>query len=222
MIAAARHCLSRLTQFEGRTPRELYMPFAHMVTGGVVLGVLLLALQMSSTFSAGPGGTSGGGGFELRMVVILLLFLVLGATGLLAAATVRRLHDVGRSGLWYAAVPASVGLTLLSILIASQGFGANLGVALALRLLASLLFLSAPAQMIFLRLQGDAGPNRFGPPFTPEPLFSDDGPAYRVDSADARIAALLAERAAKKSAPLSRPVAARGFGRRAAPPSTDC
>jgi uncharacterized membrane protein YhaH (DUF805 family) len=221
MIAAARHCLHRLWDFDGRTPRELYMPFAHMVTGGMVLGVVLLAMQMGSTFSSGLGGVQGGGGGEVRVVVVLLLLIVLGGTALLAAATVRRLHDTGRSGWWYGAVPASVGLTFLSILVASQGFGANLAIALVMRLTASVLFLAVPAQFVFLRIKGDPGPNRYGPPFVPEEEPLGDGPGYHAESADARIAALLAERARKKPQQLSRPVAAPGFGRRRVPPSTD-
>lgn len=219
IVAAARHNLARLWDFDGRTPRELYLPFAHTVTGSVVLGLVLLGMQMGSTFSAGPGGVQGGGGGEVRVVTILLLVLVLGATGLLAAATVRRLHDVGRSGLWYAAIPLSVALTFLSIFIVSQDFG-SWRLAIVLRLIAAVLFLAAPAQMIFLRLRGDPGPNRFGPPFTPDEVpGGGDGPGYKVESADARIAALLAERAQRKPQ-LSRPVVAPGFGRRR-PPSSD-
>ncbi|HEX2764685.1 MAG TPA: DUF805 domain-containing protein [Allosphingosinicella sp.] len=217
IAAAANHNFARLFDFDGRTPRELFLPFAHAVTGGVALGIVLLALPMMGTFSSAPGGGSGG---NVRLIVVGLLLLVFAANFLLAAATVRRLHDVGRSGWWFGAVPASVGLTFLSFLVAAQGFGANLGIALAMRLVASLLFLAAPAQLFLLRLRGDAGTNRYGPPFVREEPALADGPGYQVERVDARIAALLAERAAKKPQ-LSRPVAAPGFGRRRPPASTD-
>jgi uncharacterized membrane protein YhaH (DUF805 family) len=101
---AARHCLPRLTDFGGRTSREHYLPFVNAVATPVVLVIVFFAIGGQAVF-LGPPKPGAGDGDAIRTLVLVTLAAAGLAFALTAAATVRRLHDVGRSGWWMALLP---------------------------------------------------------------------------------------------------------------------
>lgn len=90
MIAEFQRGLSRATQFSGREPPGGFWPYAFVV---LVLAMLALGgcLALLARIDSGPDFTG------------LAFWLAVGAAAtaaLLAAAVVRRLHDIDESGLW--------------------------------------------------------------------------------------------------------------------------
>jgi uncharacterized membrane protein YhaH (DUF805 family) len=212
---AVRNCLSRLSDFRGRTSREHFFPFAN----AVMLPLLLVTLLGIAGFAVFVGdGKRPGPQTEWYLsslfgpIIGASLLLVVLAIALTAAATVRRLHDAGASGWWYG-VPAGMAVAYGLLYV-----GGQLGVEPARLLLVGLLLpfrlvaMGAWAALIvYLRMPGDPHPNRYGP------APSDDAPdpdpfeaqARRVD---ARFAALVAARAI--ATPEEPPKGSRTFGRR--------
>ncbi len=85
-MTAVRTCLAKYVEFSGRARRSEFWYFA--------LFTLLVAIVTSRIDTAlGTDYTNTGGGV-VNSVVSLALFLPSLAAG------VRRLHDIGRSGLW--------------------------------------------------------------------------------------------------------------------------
>jgi uncharacterized membrane protein YhaH (DUF805 family) len=113
---SVRHCLARLTDFDGRTSREHYQPFVNAVTGPIVLLIVFFAIGGQALFMELPKPGTGNEAAEIRFLVLATLGLVAVAYALLAAATVRRLHDVGKSG-WWAALPVLGGFLGLVLMI---------------------------------------------------------------------------------------------------------
>lgn len=85
-IDAVRTCLGKYATFRGRARRSEFWWFALFVTL-VQFGVSVIDL---AAFGAGPDGL-GAFGFLLNLAMLLPNL----------AVSVRRLHDIGRSGWWY-------------------------------------------------------------------------------------------------------------------------
>jgi uncharacterized membrane protein YhaH (DUF805 family) len=209
---ATRHCLARLADFEGRTSREVYQPFANLVVGPVVavilflsFGGILLFVDAEALVDHGAGRAPGA-----APVFAIALLLVLGASLLVAAATVRRLHDVGRSGWWYA-LPGCCAVAYLLAAIPGSGIEGHGLLAFPFRIAAAA---GSVALMVFLRQPGDGGANSYGPP--PDDQTDHEEFRSQVERVDARIAEALARRSQAKPEPEPppRPPEARTFGRR--------
>lgn len=104
--------LKKYAVFSGRSRRKEYWFFTLV---NVVLSLLLAFLDLQ----LGLAGEAGWGPFS---AVYNLALLIPGI-----AVTVRRLHDTGRSGLWFfiALLPCIGGLILLIFMIEDSQFGEN-------------------------------------------------------------------------------------------------
>lgn len=210
---AVPHCLVRLTDFEGRTSRAHFMAFAN----GVLLPLLIISLLGFFVYvvlvtSEGELLARRGAYFPAVLSVIrgAGLTLVVLAVALLASATVRRLHDAGKSGWWYGVPAAIVAAYCLLYAGGKLGLGAAslllAGLELPLRIAA---FAAWMMLMVFLRLPGQPQANLYGPPPPEDALDPGEfDAAAAAERVDARVAALLAERAKPK--PAAPP---RSFGR---------
>lgn len=97
-IVAWRTCVChRLLKFSGRASRSEYWYFA---LGSFLVWMLMYLIIIAGTFTI-MMSTKGNGGATALLTLILLpaLFCLLISLASLSAA-VRRLHDVGKSGLW--------------------------------------------------------------------------------------------------------------------------
>lgn len=106
-------CWQRLFDYAGRSRRREYWLF-------LLFDQLLSALLLGIAFSATPVEALKAGKFEIDPVAILafLVFLGYSLAALLpyCAVTVRRFHDVGRSGWWLLVVVAVMAANRLGIL----------------------------------------------------------------------------------------------------------
>ncbi|MGH6616734.1 DUF805 domain-containing protein [Sphingomonas sp.] len=155
--------LKKYFQFSGRSRRkEYWMWILFLIIVSIVLMILdsLLGLGGRSAFSTAPAGAGSAGlsAFTSGGILTNIFTLATFIPGL--AVSVRRLHDVNRSGWWILAVfvPYLIGFTLL-LGGAFGGGGALLlvgGIAMLLGLLAGILLL------VWMCTNGTNGPNRFG------------------------------------------------------------
>jgi len=149
--------LRRYADFSGRSRRKEFWMFS--------LGYMLLTLLMLAIFIAVAGtaflGALDGNADPAAMTstlagmgVLLILYLVIGL-GLIIpsiAVSVRRLHDIDRSGWW---VAVFYGLAVLSGAFGQDGS--------ALGLVFNLVYVAAAITLlVFTLLPGTRGPNRFG------------------------------------------------------------
>jgi len=159
-VDAIKVCFAKYVTFKGRARRSeywywvLFQALAGLVVGGWTI-VPNLANMASGNASANAGGS-------LSQLVSLALFL----PGL--AVTVRRLHDVGKSGLWLIApyvsfaiaLVAAVGSGIAALVSAAEsgdvsaGAGAGLIAASVFGLIGFALFIP-----IIVWLCKDGGPN---------------------------------------------------------------
>ncbi|MFG1211366.1 DUF805 domain-containing protein [Xanthobacter flavus] len=111
--AAVRSCLSKCTTFTGRAPRSefwwfcLFLWLAEaallIVVGLLVAGLLLLLRDNQRLFTVILTN-----GFNLLSIFINVSFLAL-----FLAVSVRRLHDIGRSGWWVLLAIAPLGILVV-------------------------------------------------------------------------------------------------------------
>jgi uncharacterized membrane protein YhaH (DUF805 family) len=149
--------LKRYAEFSGRSRRKEYWMF---VLGIILLDVVWVVLASATgglaAATIGPDGTPPSmAGMMMGMGFIGLIFAII-FLGLLIpslAVTVRRLHDVDRTGWW---VLAPYGPMIL----------AGVFIAMGSATLAMLLYLiglvAGLALLIFMFMEGTKGPNRFG------------------------------------------------------------
>ncbi len=166
MLASIRHGFSNLCRFSGRDRRGRFWPFAGLVVIGGLIGMNLAILPIfTAAFVAADPFADGGSGFRP-------FFWIMGAgtaaiVALLAAAVTRRLHDIGRSGLWGLppAVFLAIGLALFPVLFEGAIAGDEATMFLFLPLFANNLAYMASLVMlvVFLCRAGQPDDNRYGP-----------------------------------------------------------
>ncbi|MFB9376459.1 DUF805 domain-containing protein [Kineococcus gynurae] len=105
-VEAVRSCLRQYARFSGRARRSEYwwFQFAVLVFSFAFVVLLMLVLALTAGVQAATGqdsGSLGGAGVVVAGGIYLVMILVLLALALPSlAVSVRRLHDVGRSGWW--------------------------------------------------------------------------------------------------------------------------
>ena len=133
--------LRRYAEFNGRSRRKEYWMFTLFL---ILVSVVLLLLEMA----AGVDEMFGAGGGPLSLIFTLATFVPS------LSVSVRRLHDVDRTG-WWLVVPL-VALVLLGFAGVTQ-FGWLAAVAGIVALVSLIVIL------VFAVSDGTPGPNRFGP-----------------------------------------------------------
>lgn len=162
---AVRSVFSRYAGFSGRARRSEYWYF-YLFTVLVSIAASI-ADALLRPLVAGENGVVG----ALASLVLLLPGL---------AVTVRRLHDTGRRGWWVLLPLAPTLLVLVGVvwLVLGTVLGGGVGAALALVVIGCLLMLAATVTLlVFMCLDSDPGPNRYGPS-PKEPPFPGDGWGY--------------------------------------------
>jgi uncharacterized membrane protein YhaH (DUF805 family) len=152
--------LKRYAQFTGRsTRREFWMWVLFVIIVTIVLSILdgMLGLgghnSYASTDLSGPGtsgysyGAATRGGWLANLFGLAVLVPNL-------AVSVRRLHDLDRSGWWIVMPVAPYGLAIA--MMAGHSFVVG-GIMVLLGLVSAIVLL------VWYCLRGTAGPNRFGP-----------------------------------------------------------
>jgi uncharacterized membrane protein YhaH (DUF805 family) len=170
--------LKRYAQFSGRSPRrEFWMWTLFYIVCLIVLSLIDSALHFGGAASYGGGaysvpGTSGYAyGAGLRGGVLTWIF-ELAALVPSIAVTVRRLHDIDRSG-WWILMPIAPYLfgivAYVSAIARGVSASVSLGAPLVIGALAMLIgFVGAIVLLVWACMRGTRGPNRFGPdPYAP-------------------------------------------------------
>lgn len=189
MFKAIGHNLARLGRFSGRDTRATFWPYALTLFVLSMIGcalaivpVMLEAMTRMQRFAAahpelttveqGPGSYSiriEGSHPELmpdmHLAMVNIAIVVLIFALLIAAATVRRLHDRGSSGLW--ALPPAIflafGLVMMPRMMPSPGALQPDLSGFFLLFANNLLYLASLAWLVILLMRdGTVGPNRHG------------------------------------------------------------
>lgn len=155
--------LKRYAQFNGRSRRkEYWMWILFVVVASIILSILDSVLGLGGRTNVGPGAVPGGYNYGAAVTGGVLANLFILATfipGL--AVSVRRLHDIDRSGWWILLplLPYVLGFAIM--------FGSMAGGMPALAIVGGLAFLVGLICGIVLLVwycsAGTNGPNRFGP-----------------------------------------------------------
>ena len=133
--------LTRYAEFSGRSRRMEYWMFSlFLILASAVLLVIELAAGIDETFGAGGGPLS---------LIFTLATLIPSLS-----VSVRRLHDIDRTG-WWLAMP------LLAVFL--FGFAAATQVGWLAAIAGIGVFVSVIVMLIFTVSNGTPGPNRFGP-----------------------------------------------------------
>lgn len=157
--------LKRYAQFSGRSRRmEYWMWVLFVVIATIVLSVLDSILGLGGRTQVGPGAVPGGysygagvsGGWLANIFSLAVLI-----PGL--AVSVRRLHDVNRSGWWLLVplAPYAVGFAILFTLTAGGGGVSGLLVLSMLAMVAGLI--GAIVLLVWFCMPGTVGTNDYGP-----------------------------------------------------------
>jgi len=161
---AVKSCFTKYATFKGRAPRSEYWYFflANWIVSLVVNAITGIVGRM---VAAAPGPSM----HTLGLGIVNLILDLIGLASVFVfvipgiAVTVRRLHDVGRSGWWYLAI-----LSALVLMAGTRRFGseANLWVSTPVTLisLGALIWF-----LVWMCRGGTTGPNRYGP----DPLAKD-------------------------------------------------
>jgi uncharacterized membrane protein YhaH (DUF805 family) len=163
--------LKRYAVFSGRSRRkEFWMYILFIVIVSVVLSIIDAALGLGGktyTSTATPGGPNAfGAGFSAGSRGGLLANLFSLATLIPSlAVSVRRLHDVDKSGWWILLPlgPYLIGAVMLFSAIFAGGGSASGGLAVIGGLIMLVGFGCAILLLVWYCKQGTPGPNRFGP-----------------------------------------------------------
>jgi len=155
--------LKRYAQFNGRSRRkEFWMWMLFVILASIVLSIVDGILGLGGSANVGPGNMPNGYYYGAAFTGGWLANLFALATfipGL--AVSVRRLHDIDRSGWWILLplAPYAIGFAIM--------FGAVMGGAPALTVLGGLMLLvgviCAIVLLVWYCSDGTNGPNRFGP-----------------------------------------------------------
>lgn len=178
---AVRRCWQKYSDFDSRARRsEFWWFFLFMLL------VILLPLSFSLLMVKAFAGASQGMEYLGYIVGILLFVVIVGAFIMLLfpvlSAAVRRLHDVGLSGLWIiwdivlavvATVTVSIAFDFTGVSVSSAGFSglemmkAIFAYSLPLFALVSLVYLVhlavSVSVLVFMLLDSRKGENRYGP-----------------------------------------------------------
>jgi uncharacterized membrane protein YhaH (DUF805 family) len=148
---AIRICLSKYVDFNGRAPRSEYWWF---VLFALLVGIATALIDRV----VAPGYVAAHGRGPVSMVASLALLLPS------LAVSVRRLHDIDRTGWWILIVYVAV------LVLAFVAIGAAFTGHAAAALIMLLIMLALCVWLIvWFATKGTAGPNRFGP----DPLADD-------------------------------------------------
>lgn len=162
--------LKRYADFQGRSRRmEFWMWVLFTLIVGLVLGfidgILGFRLGPSSSSSFSSGGAAGFSMFSSIGILGSLWSLATLVPNI--AVSVRRLHDINRTGWWLVlpVIPYVIGLVVMLGAAAGQSFGliAIGGIFTLIGLVGAIVLL------VFYCLPGTPGSNRFGP----DPLTSN-------------------------------------------------
>jgi uncharacterized membrane protein YhaH (DUF805 family) len=149
---AVRTCLRKYVDFNGRARRAEYWWFVlFAILVGFAAGILDRLIAGDAAMHQGP------------ISVISSLALLLPSLGV----SVRRLHDIDRTGWWI--VIFYVVLVVLAFVAIAAAFTGGAGIALALLLAIGVLGVWL---VVWFATRGTNGPNRFGP----DPLTYDAAP----------------------------------------------
>lgn len=148
--------LRRYADFSGRSRRmEYWMWYLFQMLLGFAFIILMLVVGGSAMFASvdNPGAAiAAGAGIMIVWLIALVVSLVLILPNI--AVSVRRMHDINRSGWWI--VSPWIGFP-----IAILGGALDSG---AISLLAILVMIGfSITVLVFNFLEGTPGPNRFGP-----------------------------------------------------------
>lgn len=163
MMNAILNGFRRLADFKGRDRRRQFWPYAILI---FVLTFIAIAVAMNLAMMGLFMGTTDMPNMPLMIGGVGGVVLI--ATGLLAAAVTRRLHDTGKPGYW--GLPPIVflliGLALFPVLMNSVLTNPNPPIALFLGLfLNNMLYIaSLIGLVVLLLLDGSKTANRYGPP----------------------------------------------------------
>lgn len=138
--------LKKYADFTGRAPRAEYWWFYLGMVFAYLVAMIIDSLLGISLF--GPYG-----------VVTTLLGLALLVPGL--AATVRRLHDTGRSGWWVLIV--AVPYLIMGVMMGMSAASGNMTGLASAGLVGIVALVGAITVLVFMILPGTEGENRFGP-----------------------------------------------------------
>ncbi|MBX3562143.1 MAG: DUF805 domain-containing protein [Sphingomonas sp.] len=163
--------LRRYADFSGRSRRmEFWMWVLFQFILYTALSVVMFAVTGAAIWSASQtndiaGAIGAGLGFMLFIMLFGLIWLVLLVPSL--AVSVRRLHDINRSGWWVGGYfLASLGLNTLSfslLAIAVTSLESAIAAGGVMTLLVMGLFVYALVLLVFFFLDGTPGANRYGP-----------------------------------------------------------
>jgi len=186
-ISSVRHHATNLTNFAGRETRAQFWPYAIAVF--MLITIICMSLFLPPFFQSmerferfaeqHPDSATvkvGSGQRTIRVegdhpelmpdmgpFLVAVILSGIGTVALLAAAVVRRLHDLGRSGRW-GALPLpflALALTVEPAAIARRG-DIEMGLSLLL-FFNNLVYLGCVARLfVWLARAGDASENRFG------------------------------------------------------------
>lgn len=188
MIQETKHCLSHLTDFQGRDPRQTFWFYVLalvllQILIGIVASIPMIVSMFNSIFDAAQSGADPAD-MEVQMMTEVSGWLGpmawVSAAGsvltvlLFVAAFVRRLHDAGFSGYW-AAIPivtqaAAVAFSISQIGEMQRIFATvsdpvemqQLQNDLATDPMHSIAYIGYLAVIVFGVLKSQQGPNRYG------------------------------------------------------------
>lgn len=156
--------LKRYAQFSGRSRRkEYWMWILFVILASILFGILDSALGLGGETALEPGATPNGLMYGVGLMGGVLSTLFTLATlipGL--AVSVRRLHDVNRSGWWLllSFLPYLIGLALLASVVSAGSIG---GLAIVGGILVLVGGIASIVLLVWFCTMGTVGTNRFGP-----------------------------------------------------------
>ena len=137
--------LRRYAQFSGRARRAEFWWF-------ILFGLIVAIVASVLDYMLGTPRTGGASGTGLIGGLVSLGFVIPQT-----AVTVRRLHDINRTGWWIAAPVAFVVPMAVLAIGTVAGLGIGFGIA------AVLFFVMVIVTLVWNCTRGTDGPNRFGP-----------------------------------------------------------
>lgn len=155
--------LKRYAQFNGRSRRkEFWMWILFVTVASIALSILDSMLGLGGRSGVAPGAVEGGysyGAFVSGGVLATIFALATFIPGL--AVSVRRLHDIDRSGWWILMplLPYVIGIVVMvsGAMTGNSSFAVLGGLALLVGVICAIVLL------VWYCSAGTNGPNRFGP-----------------------------------------------------------
>lgn len=160
--------LTRYAEFSGRSRRqEFWMFFLLQLISYVLLTItaFIVGIGVAGFSTLGQGASADGGVIGavagLGMIALLYVAIFLGLFIPNLALAARRLHDTGRSGWWQLLYWAPWILSLFVSLAAAASPSTT--AVLLNALFSGLQLIGLLVLIVFYCLEGNRGPNRFGP-----------------------------------------------------------